>query len=124
MSMIENIHFVVVAVLISIGFYALVFKRNTIKIAMGASIIASAINLFLISLGYRQGGVVPIFTGAAIAASDAQSRMVLPVPQALTLTSIVISLAVTALMLSFSIMIYKKTKTLDIKRIREVLGSD
>ncbi len=49
--MIENIHFVAVALLIALGLYTLIFKRNLIKIAMGISILASGINLFLISLG-------------------------------------------------------------------------
>lgn len=123
-KVIENIHFIAVAFLMLIGFYAIIFRRNLIKIAMGASIIASGINLFLIAIGYRHEGVVPIFTSAAIKAGEAQAKMVLPVPQALTLTSIVISLAVTALMLSFAVVIYKKTNTLDIKEIKEALNID
>lgn len=118
----ENIHFIAVAVLIALGLYALIFKRNLIKIAIGISILASGINLFLISLGYREAGVAPIFTNAAIAASEAQTKMVLPVPQALTLTSIVISLAVTALMLSFAIVIYQKTGSLDAIKSRRLKG--
>lgn len=120
--MIENIHFIAVALLIALGLYALIFKRNLIKIAMGLSILASGINLFLISLGYREEGIAPIFTNATIAASEAQAKMVLPVPQALTLTNIVISLAVTALILSFAIVIYKKTGSLDAIKSRGLKG--
>ena len=120
--MIENIHFVAVALLIALGLYTLIFKRNLIKIAMGISILASGINLFLISLGYRAQGIAPIFTNAAIAASEVQAKMVLPAPQALTLTSIVISLAVTALMLSFAIIIYQKTGSLDAIKSRRLKG--
>jgi glucosamine 6-phosphate synthetase-like amidotransferase/phosphosugar isomerase protein len=49
-----------------------------------------------VSLGYREGGVAPIFT---LAPSE---LMVLPTPQALTLTSIVIGVATSALVLSFA----------------------
>jgi multicomponent Na+:H+ antiporter subunit C len=42
--------------------------------------------------------------------------MVLPVPQALTLTSIVIGVAVLALMLSLAVQIYKKQGTLDTRK--------
>jgi multicomponent Na+:H+ antiporter subunit C len=44
--------------------------------------------------------------------------MSLPVPQALTLTSIVIGVAVLALMISFVIHIYKQFGTLDARKIR------
>jgi len=116
--MLANIHFVVVAVLIILGLYAMLFKRNLIKIAIGLSIMASGINLFLISLGYREYGIAPIFTNAAIKASEAQAKMVMPAPQALTLTSIVISLAVTALMLSFAILIFRYRNSLDSVKVR------
>ncbi|MCX8189989.1 MAG: cation:proton antiporter subunit C [Candidatus Diapherotrites archaeon] len=122
--MILNSYFLAVALLSLVGFYALVFRSNMIKITMGLAIIASAVNLFLISLGYRYCGIAPIFTDAPIDPSQSQLKMVLPVPQALTLTSIVISLAVTALMLSLSVLLYRKTKSLDIRDIKEALSND
>ena len=57
---------------------------------MGVSVLASGINLFLITLGYRAGGVAPIYTHTQ---AETVQEMVLPVPQALTLTSIVIAKA-------------------------------
>jgi multicomponent Na+:H+ antiporter subunit C len=100
---------------VALGVSAAVLKRNLIKIVMGVSISASGVNLFLISLGYREGGVAPIFTSAPT------MNMVLPTPQALTLTSIVIDLAVTAMMLSFAILIYRHYGSLD-PRKRRLLG--
>ncbi len=117
--MIYNIPFFAVILLIAVGMYAVVFKRNLIKIAIGITIIESGINLFLITLGYRGGGVAPIFTnlpsGVVI-----PGGMVLPVPQALTLTSIVIGVAVLAMMLSFIMRIYKYYGTLDSNKIRRL----
>jgi multicomponent Na+:H+ antiporter subunit C len=72
----------------------------------------SAVNLFLISLGYRDGSIAPIFTNAP------DLQMVMPAPQALTLTSIVINIAVVALMLSFAIIIYQHNGTLDSRKRR------
>jgi multicomponent Na+:H+ antiporter subunit C len=60
--MIYNIPFFTVIALIAIGMYAVIFKRNLVKIAIGISIIESGVNLFLITLGYREGGIAPIFT--------------------------------------------------------------
>jgi multicomponent Na+:H+ antiporter subunit C len=107
-----SLPFLAVMVIISIGLSAVIFRRNLIKIVMGTSIVASAINLFIVSLGYREGGVAPIFTGTQTL------EMVLPTPQALTLTSIVIDLAVTAMMLSFAIIIYKHYGSLDSRKRR------
>ena len=99
--MIYQIPFIAVALLVLIGLYAVVFKRNLIKIVIGITLIESGVNLFLITLGYREGGVAPIYTNApADVIKNTPSSMVLPVPQALTLTSIVIGVAVFALMLS------------------------
>ena len=110
---IGNLPFIMVAVFIAIGLYAVMFKHNLIKIVIGVSIIESAVNLFLIAAGYVKGGIAPIYTSAP------QGReMVMPTPQALTLTSIVIGLATTALMLSFAMLIYKHYKTLDARKIR------
>jgi multicomponent Na+:H+ antiporter subunit C len=117
--MIEYVPFIAVVVMILIGLYAVVFRRNLIKIVIGISIIESGVNLFLIILGYRDGGVAPIFTGLPPGTRYPEG-MVLPVPQALTLTSIVIGVAVLALMLSLVMHIYRKYGTLDVRKIRRL----
>lgn len=108
-----NIPYIMVAVFIAIGLYAVLFKHNLIKMIIGISIIESAVNLFLITAGYVEGGIAPIYTSA-----PKGKAMVMPTPQALTLTSIVIGLATTALMLSFAMLIYRHYKTLDARKIR------
>ena len=123
--MIYNLPFIAVVAMILIGLYAVLFKRNLVKMVIGISIIESGVNLFLITLGYRwwgeNGGVVPIFTSApSEAVKNAPESMVLPVPQALTLTSIVIGVAVLALMLSLVMHLYKHYGTLDIIKIRRM----
>ena len=118
-EMIYNIPFFAVIILIAVGMYAVIFRRNLIKIAIGITIVESAVNLFLITLGYREGGVAPIYTNLP-ANVVIPGGMVLPVPQALTLTSIVIGVAVLALMLSFVIRIYQYYGTLDSKKVRRL----
>jgi len=116
--MMELIPFLGAALLFGIGLFALVFKRNLIKIAMGLSIIDSGVNLFLIALGYRSNGIAPIFTTAPVSNAQAAATMVLPAPQALTLTSIVIGLAVSALMLSLAVLLFKHYGSADARKIR------
>jgi multicomponent Na+:H+ antiporter subunit C len=111
--MIYNIPFIAVALLVIIGLYAVIFKRNLIKMVIGITIIESGVNLFLITLGYREGSIAPIYT------SSPGGLMSMPVPQALTLTSIVIGVAVLALMLSLIVHIYRHYGTLDVRKIKE-----
>jgi multicomponent Na+:H+ antiporter subunit C len=108
--------FTVVALVI-LGLGAMLLKRNLIKVLMGLSLVESAANLFLIVIGYRQGGVAPIFTNV-----PEHPVMVLPTVQALTLTSIVIGVATTAMMLSFAMIIYKKYGTADVHKIKKLKG--
>lgn len=105
-----------VVVLIVLGLAVMLSKRNIVKILMGLSLMESAVNLFLIATGYRHDGVAPIFTNAPSA------HMVLPTVQALTLTSIVIGVATSAMMLSFAMVIYKKYGTTDIQKINKLKG--
>ena len=91
-----------------------VLKKNLIKIVIGMGIVDSGINLLLISIGYRTNGTAPIF-------SDNSTLFFDPIPQALTLTSIVIGACVTALALSIVIKIkehYGSIESDDIRRIR------
>lgn len=109
--MIFNIPFIAVVALVLIGLYAVILKRNLIKIVIGITLIESGVNLFLITLAFRQDSIAPIYRGF-------ESRLMsLPVPHALTLTSIVIGVAVLALMLSLVVHIYRHYGTLDARKI-------
>ena len=112
--MLFNLPFITVMIIIALGIYTMLYKRNLIKIVIGLDLIESGVNLFLVSLGYRNGGIAPIYTNAP------STNMVLPTPQALTLTSIVIGVATTAMLLSFCMVIYKNYGTLDARKIRRL----
>ncbi|MCX6693177.1 MAG: cation:proton antiporter subunit C [Methanomicrobiales archaeon] len=109
-----NLPYVTVVLLTCLGIAAILFKRNLLKILLGINILESAVNLLIIAIGYREGGVAPIYTLAP------STNMVLPTPQALVLTSIVIGVATSALLLSFSIIIYRKYGTVNVNLIREL----
>ena len=47
--MIFNFPFIAVAALIIVGLYAVVFRKNLIKMIIGITIIESGVNLFLIT---------------------------------------------------------------------------
>ena len=105
---------IAVAILIGIAFAILLIKRNMIKMVMALGILEGAVNLFLVSLGYREGGVAPIFVSAP------DTAMVLTTVQALTLTNIVIGVATTAMILAFIMVIWKKYGTVNANRMRRL----
>lgn len=107
--------------LFMVGLYGVVAKRNLVKIIIGLALMDYAINLFFIMLGYRKQGVAPILDSGTDAATFAMTA-VDPLPQALVLTSIVISLGVTALLVSLALRLYAKYGTFDISEIRRLRG--
>ncbi len=104
-------------VLFAIGLYGVLRKRNIIKIILGLVIMEYAVHLLFILVGYKMGGRSPILD-----ANQEVVNMVDPLPQALVLTAIVISLAVTALVVAIAIRIYDRYKTFDITKIRRLQG--
>jgi multicomponent Na+:H+ antiporter subunit C len=111
-----------------IGLYCAVVKKNMVKIVIGILVMEYAVNLFLIMLGYRFGGVAPVIDRTMLDSESGRiaagflSNAVDPLPQALVLTSIVISLGSLALMISVCIRIYGKYGTFDITQIRRLKG--
>jgi len=111
-----------------IGLYCAVVKKNMVKIVIGILIMEYAVNLFLIMLGFRLGGVAPIIGRKELDLETGEiagaflSNCVDPLPQALVLTSIVISLGSLALMISICIRIYGRYGTFDITKIRRLKG--
>jgi multicomponent Na+:H+ antiporter subunit C len=112
-----NAAYVVAALLIIMALYSILTQKNLIKICIGIAVLGSTVNLFLVLLGYRHGGGIPIYY-----LGGAGETMVLPTPQCLTLTAIVIALATTALMLSLVILIHKHYGTLNVDEIRRLRG--
>ncbi|HIJ71565.1 MAG TPA: cation:proton antiporter [Planctomycetes bacterium] len=111
-----------------IGLYCALVKKNMVKIVIGIMIMEYAVDLFLIMLGYRAGGVAPIVgkdefdAVSGMVKSSFINASVDPLPQALVLTAIVISLGSLSLMISICIRTYEKYGTFDITEIRRLKG--
>jgi len=112
--------------LFMIGLYCAVVKKNMVKIVVGIMVMEYAVNLFLIMLGYRTDGIAPIVGRSDLVegtlASGFLTHAVDPLPQALVLTAIVISLGSLALMISICIRTYERYGTFDITEIRRLKG--
>ena len=105
--------------LIVLGLYCIVVKYNLVKTVIGLSILDYGVNLLIITIGFNPGGTAPIFTQGEITAA---SYFVDPIPQALTLTSIVIGACVTAMSLSLVIKLEEQYGTIDTREIRRLRG--
>lgn len=93
-----------------IGFADLLFQKNMIKKIIGLNIMDTAIYLLLASQGFVEGRKAPIVVDGVTSVE----AYINPIPSGLVLTGIVVSVSVTALMLSMTIRMYKKYHTLDL----------
>lgn len=74
----------------------LLLRPRTFQVIIGLSLLSYATNLFIFVMGWVRGGMAPIVqAGMPVDAA----RFADPLPQALVLTAIVISFAMTALLL-------------------------
>ena len=103
----------VAILLFGIGFANLLIQQNLIKKIIGLNIMDTAVYLFLAEKGYITGRVAPIVVDGV---QEAETY-INPIPSGLVLTGIVVSVSVTALMLSLTVRLYKRYHTLDLDEI-------
>jgi len=108
-----NIGEAVAMILFGIGFANLMFQRNLIKKIIGFNIMDTAIYLFLAEKGYISGRMAPIVVDGI----QEVSAYINPIPSGLVLTGIVVSVSISALMLSLTIRLYQRYHTLDLDEI-------
>lgn len=109
-NLLEHYEEAAAIILFAIGFSTLLFHRNLIKKLIGMNIMDTGVFLFLASMGYIEGRRAPIIVDG-IQNAEAYIN---PVPAGLVLTGIVVSVSVTAVMLSLAIRLYKRYHTLDL----------
>ena len=103
----------VAIILYGIGFGNLLLQSNLIKKIIGLNIMDTAIYLFLAEKGYISGRVAPIIVDGV----QDMEKYINPIPSGLVLTGIVVSVSVSALMLSITIRLYRRYQTLDLDEI-------
>ncbi|MCR5302997.1 MAG: sodium:proton antiporter [Lachnospiraceae bacterium] len=115
-------NYIVSFILIALGLGVLCTQKNLIKVVLGLGIIDYGVNLLIVSAGFNEGGTAPIYTISDLLNGTASTFFVDPVPQALTLTSIVIGACVDAMALAIVIMIKKRYGTVDADEVRRLRG--
>mgnify|MGYP003331825315 CR=1 FL=1 len=116
----DNYISVAAMLLFGIGFCNLLLQRNMIKKIIGLNIMDTAVYLFLAEKGYITGRIAPIIVDGV---TD-PSMYINPIPSGLVLTGIVVSVSVSALMLSLTIRLYKRYHTLNLDEISTQLKKE
>ncbi|WP_068674077.1 Na(+)/H(+) antiporter subunit C [Oceanobacillus sp. Castelsardo] len=107
----ETLTTILTGVLVSVATY-LILSRSVLRVILGTAVLSHAAHLLIMSMGKGlKNGEVPILR-------DGASSYVDPLPQALILTSIVISFAVTAILLVLAYRTYRETGTDNLFELR------
>ena len=105
----ESLIVVLVGVLVAVATY-LILSRNILRVIVGTALLSHAVHLLILTMGGLKKGGVPILSDGA-SYTDA-------LPQALILTAIVISFAVTAFVLVLAYRTYVTNKTVNTDEMR------
>ena len=114
-KLLVNYPYTFAAILFVIGIIIVLKRSNLIKKLIGINVMQSAVFIIFVGGGNIKGGAVPILEHA-----DSQIVYVSPLPSALMLTGIVVSVSVSAFALALIIRLYKIYGTTDVKRIAEL----
>ena len=104
----SNYELVVAILVFVIGFCMLLFDRNLLKKVIGLDIMDSGVFLLLADRGYITGRTVPIIVDGV----TSMEHYVNPIPAGL-----VVSVSVSAVMLSLTVRIYQTYRTLDMDKL-------
>lgn len=99
----ETLTIILAGVLVSVATY-LILSKNLLRVILGSAVLSHAVHLLLMAMGGLKKGDVPLLGENAEAYTDA-------LPQALILTAIVISFAVTAVFLVLAYRSYQGAGT-------------
>ncbi len=119
------VNYLAAFVLFCVGLYAVLSKRNLVKIVMGLSIIEASTYLFLLSIAYRAHSTAPVLLNPPNNQTPTQlahGNVADPVLQNICLTAIVIGIAVTGVFLAVTVRVAQHYGTVDADRIREMRG--
>jgi multicomponent Na+:H+ antiporter subunit C len=105
-DLLAHYNYWVVVALMMLGMYVVMANPNLVKKVVGLNIFQTAVFIFYISLGEREGATAPIL-------DDAYTFYVNPLPHVLILTAIVVGVATTALALALIVRIHRAYETIE-----------
>jgi multicomponent Na+:H+ antiporter subunit C len=108
---IEQISMAIGFILLLLGIWGMLSQKNILKIIISFTIFETGLNVIIVAIGYIRNKTAPILDSVDLQKNTAD-KIVDPLPQALVLTSIVIGFGVTALLLVYTLKMYKQKKSL------------
>ena len=102
--------YVLTVLMIVIGLYGMLIKRNLVKKLIGMNIFQGGIILFYIVHAYKVDATVPVYDESLGAHAELYIN---PIPHGLMLTAIVVSVATTGVALALLTLIHRRFDTLD-----------
>lgn len=106
----ETFIIIISGILFSVATY-LILQKNLLRIILGVTLFSHATHMMLMAINGLKKGAAPIIGEIAEVYTD-------PIPQALILTSIVISFALTAFLLVLGYRTYVELGTDNMKKLR------
>jgi len=115
----SKLNYWVYIVLMMIGLYAMIAKKNLVKKIIGMNILQTAVILFFISLGAKTKATIPIIVHGHKAESHIvqAADFINPLPHVLMLTAIVVAVATLGVALALVIKVFQQYQTLDEEEI-------
>jgi multicomponent Na+:H+ antiporter subunit C len=104
--------------LMLVGGYGIVRSRNLVHTVVSLSVAQAGTYVLLLAVGYQRGALAPVFGST----TKPNKHVVDPVVQAMTLTDIVVSATVTALLLALAVQVNKRQGTADPDELKALKG--
>ena len=113
--LVENYAYVATAILLVIGLYAILTKKNLVKKLIGLNIVQAAIILIWVAAATKEDATVPVLDthGHGTKPVVEAAEFLNPLPHTLMLTAIVVGVATTGVAFALLISIYRRYGTLD-----------
>lgn len=108
----QHFNYWVVIFLMMIGMYTVISRGHLLKKVIGLNIFQTSVFILYISIGYIEGGTVPIVAGQVVG-NTGDVVFANPLPHVLILTAIVVGVSTTALALALIIRIRDAYGTLE-----------
>lgn len=111
-------------ILMMVGFYAMIVKKNLVKKIIGMGILQTAIIFFYVSVAVKTNATIPTVWHSSDGGPDVvrAADYLNPLPHVLMLTAIVVAVATLGVALALAIKVYRNYDTLEEDEIHNVLN--
>lgn len=111
--------YLVAVFVLMVGAFGILRSRNLVHAVVSLSVAQSGTYVLLLAVGFQRGAAPPVFGSPPTKPTTSVAD---PLVQALTLTDIVVSATVTALLLAVAVQINKRHGTVDVNELTALRG--